>query len=113
MILLSAFGAEPDLHNMRGFMRQWEQAEKMLTGEDYAVLGNLDEKDMGPFLFWLLNERASLCASFLFCPSSPSENSDDFSPPLCGMHELRPRCLWTHSMACDSRSTIGIRYSPW
>ena len=90
MILLSAFGAEPDLHNMRGFMRQWEQAEKMLTGEDYAVLGNLDEKDMGPFLFWLLNERASLCASFLFCPSSPSENSDDFSPPLCGMHELRP-----------------------
>ena len=63
MILLAAFGEAADVRSMQGFMRLWEHAVRTLSRDDFRLLGSLDERDHGPFLFWLLNERIWLpCA---------------------------------------------------
>ena len=63
MILVAAFGEAAGVRSMQGFMRLWEHAERTLSRDDFRLLGSLDERDHGPFLFWLLNERIWLpCA---------------------------------------------------
>ncbi len=64
MILLAAFGEAAGVRSMQGFMRLWEHAERALSRDDFRLLGSLEQRDHGPFLFWLLNERVLLrCAS--------------------------------------------------
>ncbi len=63
LILVAAFGEAAGVRSMQGFMRLWEHAEQTLSRDDFRLLGSLDERDHGPFLFWLLNERIWLpCA---------------------------------------------------
>ena len=72
MILLAAFSEAAGVRSMQGFMRLWEHADRTLSRDDVRLLGSLDERDHGPFLFWLLNERVwlpSAAASFATTPS--------------------------------------------
>ena len=72
MILLAAFGEAAGVQGMQGFLRLWEHAERALSRDDFRLLESLDQRDHGPFLFWLLNERVwlpSAAASFATTPS--------------------------------------------
>ncbi len=60
LILMAAFGQEEVKTNMQYFMEQLERAEHTLSKADVAMLDNISSKDRGPFLYWLLNERAML-----------------------------------------------------
>jgi hypothetical protein len=60
MILVAAFGEEMGVRSMQRFMQQWEHAERTHSHDDFKMLESLDERDHGPFLFWLLNERILL-----------------------------------------------------
>ena len=42
---------------MQSFIEQWESAEETLSDDDTKLLRNLNKKDRGPFLYWLINER--------------------------------------------------------
>ena len=69
MILVAAFGEAAGVRGMQGFMRLWEHAERTLSRDDFRLLGSLDERDHGPFLFWLLNERVWLPSAALLVAS--------------------------------------------
>ena len=58
LLLLAAFSKKDIVQNMKGFMDNWERAESRFTKDDLALLEQIDAKDRGPFLYWLLNERA-------------------------------------------------------
>jgi hypothetical protein len=38
-------------------MDNWERAERRFTKDDLALVEQIDAKDRGPFLYWLINER--------------------------------------------------------
>ena len=57
LLLLAAFSKKDIVQNMKGFMDNWECAENRFTKDDLALLEQIDAKDRGPFLYWLLNER--------------------------------------------------------
>ena len=57
LLLLAAFSKKDVVQNMQGFMDNWERAESRFTKDDLALLEQIDAKDRGPFLYWLLNER--------------------------------------------------------
>jgi hypothetical protein len=57
LILVAAFGQPEIVRSMQSFMQQWEQAEHSLTGDSADMIEYLDEKDRGPFLYWMINER--------------------------------------------------------
>jgi predicted nucleotidyltransferase len=59
-IIEIAFGDDGTSETWKGFMDRWVQSEEMLTADDLGMLRALDEKDRGPFMYWLLQER-SLC----------------------------------------------------
>jgi hypothetical protein len=42
---------------LQSFIEQWESAEETLSEDDTKLLRNLNKKDRGPFLYWLINER--------------------------------------------------------
>jgi hypothetical protein len=69
MILLAAYSEAAGVRSMQGFMRLWEHAERTLSRDDFRLLGSLDERDHGPFLFWLLNERVWLPSAALLVAS--------------------------------------------
>jgi hypothetical protein len=71
MILVAAFGEAAGVRSMQGFMRLWEHAERTLS-DDFRLLGSLDERDHGPFLFWLLNERVWLPSAVLASRQPPA-----------------------------------------
>ncbi len=62
LILEAAFGNVEVAQAMRAFMAQWQQAESNVTDQDLEILDTISSKDRGPFLFWLINERASASA---------------------------------------------------
>ena len=68
LLLLAAFSKKDVVQNMQGFMDNWERAESRFTKDDLALLEQIDAKDRGPFLYWLLNERAFRSA----CDQSPA-----------------------------------------
>ena len=41
--------------SLQMFMDEWEHAEDSLSDKDIRGLDNLQAKDLGPFLYWLLN----------------------------------------------------------
>jgi hypothetical protein len=64
MIFVAAFGDAVGVQIMHEFMRLWEHAERTHSQDEFRLLENLDQRDHGPFLFWLLNERVQLrCAT--------------------------------------------------
>ena len=76
LLLLAAFSKKDIVQNMKGFMDNWECAENRFTKDDLALLGQIDVKDRGPFLYWLLNERAFRSA----CKQSPASAAGDQLP---------------------------------
>jgi hypothetical protein len=57
LLLVAAFAGNESVYKMRSFMESWITAEEMLSDEDVKIIDALDEKDLGAFLYWLLNER--------------------------------------------------------
>ena len=72
MILVAAFGEAAGVRSMQGFMRLWEHAERTHSHDDFRMLESLDERDHGPFLFWLLNERVWLPSAALASRRPPA-----------------------------------------
>jgi hypothetical protein len=57
LLLMAAFSKRETVVNMKGFMDNWERAERRFTKDDLALVEQIDAKDRGPFLYWLINER--------------------------------------------------------
>jgi hypothetical protein len=70
MILVASFSDKAGVKGMQRFLQQWEHAEETLSIDDSQIVDIFDERDRGPFLFWLLNERIFLLRVLLACPSS-------------------------------------------
>ena len=56
----ASFGDEAQVENLFGFMGQWVRSEKSLKEKDLSMVGNVAEKDRGPFLYWLLNHANAM-----------------------------------------------------
>jgi hypothetical protein len=125
MILVAAFGEAAGVRSMRGFMQLWEHAERTLSRDDFRLLGSLDERDHGPFLFWLLNERVWLPSAVLALRQSPASCLDPIarvpvrlfdpalgwpsffmpmSPALCLMRQIRSA---SSSALCSVECSLG------
>lgn len=61
LVLAASFGNEHVAANMRMFMMQLLAAEQSIGDKELSIINVIVKKDRGPFLYWLLNERASLC----------------------------------------------------
>jgi hypothetical protein len=68
MIWVASFSDKAGVKGMQRFMQQWEHAEETLSTDDCQIVDILDERDRGPFLFWLLNERIFLLRALLANP---------------------------------------------
>jgi hypothetical protein len=58
LILVAAFGKSECGENMKMFMDNAIDAEERITEMDLEMVADITPKDRGPFLYWLLNERA-------------------------------------------------------
>ena len=65
LILEATFGGPEAAASLKKFMAQWQLAEETVTTTDLVMLDNLHVKDRGPFLYWLVNERASSNVDFV------------------------------------------------
>ena len=68
LILVAAFGKSECGENMKMFMDNAIDAEERITEMDLEMVADITPKDRGPFLYWLLNERA---LSF-YLPTQPN-----------------------------------------
>jgi hypothetical protein len=90
LLLLAAFSKKDVVQNMQGFMDNWERAESRFTKDDLALLGQIDVKDRGPFLYWLLNER---CLSVGFQTVACEDRAPSAAGgPAVGSEPLYCRC---------------------
>ena len=125
MILVAAFGEAAGVRSMRGFMQLWEHAERTLSRDDFRLLESLDQRDHGPFLFWLLNERVWLPFALLASrrpPASclgpiarvpvglvgPGLGWPSFLMPLSpALRLMRPICSASSSALCSVGCSLG------
>jgi hypothetical protein len=57
LLLLSSFGSVDVLKSIASFIEHMEVSESTFSDDDVAVFDLVSEKDKGPFLYWLVNER--------------------------------------------------------
>ena len=57
LLLLSSFGSLDVLKSIASFIEHMEVSESTFSDDDVAVFDLVSEKDKGPFLYWLVNER--------------------------------------------------------
>jgi hypothetical protein len=67
LLVLAAFTEPAVVRSMWAFMAQWEHAEETMPDDYLTMLHGLDVKDRGPFLYWLLTERALQHAAGMSC----------------------------------------------
>jgi hypothetical protein len=80
---------------LKAFLDVMVTAETELTVSDERMMSLVTEKDRGPFLFWLLNERCS-------CPSGPGK---PVGGAVCTSHGL----LCVPFVLCSSASKLIFR----
>ena len=89
-LLVIATYCEPAVvRAMELFMEQWEEAEDKIGDEHCDLISAIDPKDIGPFFYWLLNERVLRCAD-------AQRTHLDFVAHTCRL--LPP--AWHVSLAC-------------
>ena len=57
LLLVAAFGKDEVGHTLKSFLDHAIDAEGRITDHDLEMVADINPKDRGPFLYWLLNER--------------------------------------------------------
>ncbi len=84
MTLVASFGESDAVRSLREYMGQYVKAETLRSNEYAPLLDVLDQRDTGPFLYWLLNHA-----------SKPQRSA--FSTFLTEMVRPRPTPLRSHA----------------
>ena len=90
LILEAAFGDSAVARHMQSFMKEWEEAETSVKGEDLRMLQHIEKKDRGPFLYWLVNERGSIVSRRCFARVCACRSP--LRPCTLRLTRARPRC---------------------
>jgi hypothetical protein len=70
LILMMAFGDSKLATHIKGYLDELVSAKELFTSDDQKMIDHIVDKDRGPLLFWLANER--IPASLPSCPHRSS-----------------------------------------
>jgi hypothetical protein len=101
LLMLAAYSPPSVVRSLENFMDHWELAEEHLTDVHVGILDNLDGKDRGAFLYWMLNER-----------TLPTRHSHSFLALACACPwgcDTRFERLWEPGVSLESARLIATQ----